>query len=87
MEAKTFFVMSSSEYDELVKENLGIDVEFVADEEANNGCSYIYEIEEKDVKKFIERMIGDLYWPRNALMWMAINGQIPFGSYLIKVSW
>ena len=88
MESETFNVLSAEEYDALVLEHLGIKVEFIADEEAHRGCAYTYYVEEKDAKKFIDgSMIGDLYWPRNALMWMAIEGKVPFGKYLIEVSW
>lgn len=91
MKVETFVTMDYSEFDELAAKHLGIQTDFLADQEADNGGSYTFNIAPKDIAPFdwewVEKFGFESSNPRHILMKMAEKGHIPFGKYLIEVSW
>lgn len=86
MKVETFVTMDYNEFDELAAKHLGIQTDFLADQEADNDSSYTFDIAPKDWE-WIEKFGFQTSNPRHILLKMAKEGHIPFGKYLIEVSW
>jgi len=52
MKVETFITMDYNEFDELAAKHLGIQTDFLADQEADNGSSYTFNIAPKDIAPF-----------------------------------
>lgn len=69
--------------------------EFVAIEEANNDSAYTYSVtgdkgydwDKKEMEEMLEKKDFDLFSTRRILDYLAHEGHISTGTYLINVSW
>lgn len=88
-------VMRVNSYDleEFIKDVTGQDFEFVADQEAGNDTQHEFDVDgdledydEERVDEFLEGEYGS-HLTRPLLNWLAKNGHIEKGTYLVGVCW
>jgi len=88
---------SSDKFGNQYFKELGVylkEFEFVAIEEANNDSAYTYHVngelydwDKKEMKEMLEKKDFDNFSTRRILDYLAKEGFIPKGTYLINVSW
>ncbi len=96
---KTFIEVQDYELDRFVNELLGLkpgEIEFVPLHEASNDSDHTFRVEKdnpseyqlREVREWMERKYTGFFPGYHALLnWLAINGHIEPGEYIIKVSW
>ncbi len=92
---ETYNVVEYFEFDDAVRDFFDKpEYEFVAEEEASNYASYVYDADgepegEWEKKRFDEWMAGGYLAPSPRLLLnrMVAAGKIPAGKYLVKVFW
>lgn len=97
MRSETFHVLDYQEFDKLVNEHLkpALFYEVVPDQEWSNGEDHSFSISEEEytesdseeVQDFIENIGLSFVSPALLLSELAERGVIPWGNYLIEVSW
>lgn len=87
IEKLTYFTMDFRHFDELATEFLGRPYEFVAEQEANNGCAYIYRISSAEANETLSKYNEARTDPRAVLLMMIRAGLLQEGRYLITVNW
>lgn len=102
-EEERIMVVDYGDFDTFISKYFDVEYECVADNEWNNDSSYDFDVQEKDVSgpaddffhKYTVRDVEDWILGENRnsisagdlLEYLAWKKEIPFGKYLIKVSW
>lgn len=87
MKVETFVTMNYDEFDALAAK-IGLNVEFIAIQEANNDTNYTFEVDDFSIKHFDATELQSKYVGAHAILTaLVIKGLLPKAKYLVTVSW
>ena len=87
----TYFLMDHDKLENIVKEELGLEFDFVQREECSNDSEHKFNVTGKSFEDYPmskEVFIREPYLPSDEILnFLAYLGRIPTGNYLISVCW